>query len=110
MKLLRKTYLSRLIDFDCEAYNLPLDAIYYVESPWNYRLNNYVYSHQQLITDLLKSRLGGVFPYRLEIISANQFRDSVIQQQLQHLHPETPNIDFSTLPTLNAQQKYEDYI
>lgn len=97
MKLLRNTYFSRLISYENEAYNLPLDVIYYVESLWNYKLNDYVYSHKKEIEQLFSSNVGGFFPYRLEIISYEQFLNPAIQAQLQHIHPESPNIDFTHL-------------
>lgn len=105
MKLLRNTYYSRLITYENEAYNLPLDVIYYIESSWNYKLNNYVYSHQEDIAKLLRTKLADVFPYRLEIVSRKQFQNPIIQERIQHLHPEAPNIQFSNLVPPNAKEK-----
>lgn len=105
MKLLRNTYYSRLIAYENEAYNLPLDVIYYIESSWNYKLNNYVYSHQEDIAKLLRTKLADVFPYRLEIVSRKQFQNPIIQERIQHLHPEAPNIQFSNLVLPNAKEK-----
>lgn len=105
MKLLRNTYYSRLITYENEAYNLPLDVIYYIESSWNYKLNNYVYSHQEDIAKLLRTKLADVFPYRLEIVSRKQFQNPIIQERIQHLHPEAPNIQFSNLVLPNAKEK-----
>lgn len=105
MKLLRNTYYSRLIAYENEAYNLPLDVIYYIESSWNCKLNNYVYSHQEDIAKLLRTKLADVFPYRLEIVSRKQFQNPIIQERIQHLHPEAPNIQFSNLVLPNAKEK-----
>lgn len=109
MKLLRNTYFSRLISYENEAYNLPLDVIYYVESVWNYKLNDYVYSHKKEIEQLFSSNIGGFFPYRLEIISYEQFLNPAIQAQLQHIHPESPNIDFTHLNIPQLRQKELEY-
>jgi hypothetical protein len=105
MKLLRDKYQSRFIVYDNEAYNLPLDVIYYIESSWNYKLNNYVYSHQEDIAKLLRTKLADVFPYRLEIVSRKQFQNPIIQERIQHWHPEAPNIQFSNLVLPNAKEK-----
>ena len=105
MKLLRDKYQSRFIVYDNEAYNLPLDVIYYIESSWNYKLNNYVYSHQEDIAKLLRTKLADVFPYRLEIVSRQQFQNPIIQERIQNLHPEIPNIQFSNLVLPNAKEE-----
>ena len=109
MKLLRNTYFSRLISYENEAYNLPLDVIYYVESMWNYKLNDYVYSHKKEIEQLFTANVGGFFPYRLEIISYEQFRNPSIQAKLQYIHPESPNIDFDRLDIPTLRQKELEY-
>lgn len=105
MKLLRDKYQSRFIVYDNEAYNLPLDVIYYIESSWNYKLNNYVYSHQEDIAKLLRTKLADVFPYHLEIVSRQQFQNPIIQERIQNLHPEIPNIQFSNLVLPNAKEE-----
>lgn len=109
MKLLRDKYLSRFIVYDNESYNLPLDVIYYIESSWNYKLNNYVYSHREDIAQLLRTKFADIFPYRLEIISRKQFHNPIIQERIQSLHPEAPNIQFSNIVLPDAKEEYLKY-
>ena len=61
MNVVRNIYKSRLIRYNDDAYDLPLDVVYFIASSWNFRLNNYVYSHKAEIEQLLCED-GGFFP------------------------------------------------
>lgn len=101
MHVLRNTYKSRQIAYEDDAYNLPLDTIYFIESKWNYRLNEYVRAHQQEIEQFLRNNDEGLFQYKFEIVSLRNLENPIIQKAILDLHPEwehpldfTPRSDF----------------
>lgn len=109
MQVLRNTYKSRRITFDEDAYNLPLDTIYFIESKWNYRLNEYVYTHRQELAHILQKDLGGFFPYQLEVVSLESLHNPVLQKAFADMHPEwDESIDFSLLDK-NVQNQEQTY-
>lgn len=98
MQVLRNTYKSRCIAYDDDAYNLPLDTIYFIESKWNYRLNEYVYIHQREIEQLFQEKNDGLYSYKLEIVSLNNLKNPLVRKAIQELHPEIEeDIDFSLI-------------
>lgn len=101
MQVHRNTYKSRRIAFDDDAYNLPLDTIYFIESKWNYQLNEYVRAHKGEIEKLLHRDMGGFFCYQFEIIEC-----SVIEK----LHPAS-GIEFNFMARIAPHEKgvYEFY-
>ena len=110
MQVLRNTYKSRCIAYDDDAYNLPLDTIYFIESKWNYRLNEYVLSHQQEITNILQKDFGGFFPYKFEIVSIEKFHNLLLQKAFSDLHPEWEDcIDYSLLYNKDIQEQEHTY-
>lgn len=110
MQVLRNTYKSRCIAYDDDAYNLPLDTIYFIESKWNYRLNEYVFSHQQEITNILQKDFGGFFPYKFEIVSIEKFHNLLLQKAFSDLHPEWEDcIDYSLLYNKDIQEQEHTY-
>ena len=95
MQVVRNLYKSRLVCYEDEAYDLPLDVVYFIASSWNDRLNNYVYTHKSDIEKLLSENIGGFFPYKLEIISPDRFQEESIRNGFRSLHPEWgQEIDF----------------
>ena len=98
MDVVRNIYKSRLIRYDDDAYDLPLDVVYFIASKWNNRLNNYVYSHKAEIEQQLSEEIGGFFPYRLEIVSPERFKEEVIYNGFCGLHPEwEQEVDLSSI-------------
>lgn len=62
------SYDARIVTFDSEKYNLPVDTIYFLESSWNFKLNNSIRRHREEIeTELMSGDY--LLPYRFEIIS-----------------------------------------
>ena len=70
MQVVRNIYKEQHKAYRDGAYNLPIDIVYYIESRWNYRLNDYVRAHRQEIEQVLAEDIGGFFPYRLEVVAA----------------------------------------
>lgn len=110
MQVIRNTYESRRIAYDDDAYNLPIDTVYFIESKWNYRLNDYVFSHKDKIEELLRKDIGGFFPYKFEIIALSNLQNPLLQESFRDLHPEMEqNIDFATLADLPITDKEQEY-
>ena len=110
MQVLRNTYKSRCIAYDDDAYNLPLDTIYFIESKWNYRLNEYVFSHRQEISYILQKDFGGFFPYKIEIVSIEKVHNLLLQKAFTDLHPEwEDHIDFSLLNNKDIREQEQTY-
>lgn len=62
------SYDARIVTFDSEKYNLPVDTLYFLESSWNFKLNNSIRRHREEIeTELMSGDY--LLPYRFEIIS-----------------------------------------
>ena len=100
MQVLRNTYNSRRLAYEDDAYNLPLDTIYFIESTWNYRLNKYVSEHQEEIRQLLEKYEDGLYQYKFEIISIANLHNPHVQQSLKELHPELDaDIDYTLIPS-----------
>lgn len=72
MQVVRNIYKEQRKAYRDGAYNLPIDRVYYIESRWNYRLNDYVRAHRQEIEQVLAEDIGGFFPYRLEVVQAKK--------------------------------------
>ena len=110
MQVLRNIYKSRRLAIDDDAYNLPLDTIYFIESKWNYRLNGYVREHKMEIEQLLCEDIGGFFPYKFEIVSIDLFQNPLIQNAFSELHPEIEReINFSSLVDSHDMDKEQVY-
>lgn len=110
MQVLRNTYKSRQIAYEDDAYNLPLDTIYFIESKWNYRLNEYVREHQQEIEQFLRNNDEGLYSYKFEIISLKNLENPAIQEALKDLHPEWKNpIDFLSITGSSDEDKEHLY-
>jgi len=111
MQVLRNTYKSRQIAYEDDAYNLPLDTIYFIESTWNYRLNEYVRAHQQEIEQFLHNNDEGLYSYKFEIVSLKNLENPVLQKAFNDLHPELEHpLDFLTAidsPDEDKEQLYQ---
>lgn len=68
MKTIRNFYRSLLLASGDNDFGLPLNAILFVESSWNFHLNRYVHDHRAKIEQLLQNYLDGCFPYHLIIV------------------------------------------
>ena len=111
MQVLRNKYKARYISYDDDAYNLPLDTIYFIESKWNYLLNEFVCTHKGKIEKLLSENTEGLFSYKLEIISLNNLQNPLLQKNLSDLHPEWKQpLDFSYLdkPLQDREKQYQE--
>lgn len=110
MRVLRNTYKSRQIAYDDDAYNLPLDTIYFIESTWNFRLNEYVRAHKREIEELLHRDIGGFFCYQFEIISSPFFLNSSSCSVIKELHPAL-GIEFNFMARIapHEERLYEFY-
>lgn len=110
MHVIRNTYKSRHIAYEDDAYNLPLDTVYFIESQWNHHLNEYVYTHKEEIEKLLNKDIGGLYPYKLEIISLSRFDNPLTQKAIRDLHPEMDGeIDFSQIQYKYLYETEQDY-
>lgn len=95
MRIVRNIYKSKLVFYEDEAYDLPLDVVYFIASSWNDRLNDYVFSHKAEIERQLSKDIGGFFPYKLEIISAERLQEESVRKGFAYLHPEwTQEVEF----------------
>ena len=109
MNAVRNIYKSRVIHYNDDAYDLPLDVVYFIASSWNFRLNNYVYSHKAEIEQLLCED-GGFFPYRLEIISPDRFQEEAIYNGFRGLHPDwAQEVDFSPIFSEKSGNREKTY-
>lgn len=110
MQVLRNIYKARRIAYEDDAYNLPLDTIYFIESSWNYRLNDYVKEHQEEIRQLLQGNEDGLYKYSFEIISIENLQNPLVRQTLNELHPELDDeIDYSLIASSQAADKEQVY-
>lgn len=110
MQVIRNTYKSRRISYEDDAYNLPLDTVYFIESSWNYKLNEYVYAHRHEIEQVLGNDIGGFFTYKFEIVSLSNLKNPSVQEAINKLHPELSiEADFSKIPELPETEKERVY-
>ena len=110
MQVVRNIYKSRLVCHEDDAYDLPLDVVYFIASSWNNRLNNYVYAHKADIERLLSENIGGFFPYKLEIISPDRFQEDPIRNGFRSLHPEwDQEIDFVPIDEEGSETRRMTY-
>lgn len=110
MQVIRNIYKSRLVCYEDEAYDLPLDVIYFIASSWNCRLNNYVYAHKEEIERQLSEDIGGFFPYKLEIISADRLQEESIRKGFAYLHPEwAQEVEFLPINDDNPEHRQGAY-
>ena len=116
MNIVRNIYKARVICYNDEAYNLPLDVVYFIASSWNFRLNNYVYAHKAEIEQLLRDDIGGYFPYRLEIISyvdllpiyadtPDSSEKTFQTEVLKRMMDKTPRFDMSFIARIAPSEK-----
>ncbi len=111
MRVLRNTYKSRQIAYDDDAYNLPLDTIYFIESTWNFRLNEAVLALKPEIEQFLLNNDEGLYSYKFEIVSLRNLENPIIQKALNDLHPEWEHpLDFMPVvdsPDRDKEQLYQ---
>lgn len=110
MQVLRNTYKARQIAYEEDAYNLPLDTVYFIESKWNYRMNEFVRAHRQEIEQFLQNDDEGLYSYKFEIISLSDLENPLLQKALCDLHPEwTCPVDFSAMADIQVRDKEQVY-
>lgn len=90
MQTERHKYKTLRVVYEDDAYNLPLDTVYFIESKSNSHLNDYVSSHKQEIEQRLHQDIGGFFCYKFEIISFAMLQNPIWREAIGKLHPELP--------------------
>jgi len=99
-------YREKLYTESEEQYNLPVDMVYYIESEWDYKTNEYIQKHRTELESILNENPDRLLTYQLCYIPRN-----ASSQQVQALFPmskiHTESKPFSLFPHLARKCNYK---